>query len=82
VKVWGEILEENRGRLQFFKEKLDFEATEDKALSHLAENYSHLLQGVVEVEDDTAAAMIDGSKQARPRARKQKEAGPPEFPGA
>ena len=52
VKVWAEILEENRGRLQFFKEQLDFEATEDKALSHLAERYSDLLEGVVEVEDE------------------------------
>ena len=56
VKVWAEILEENRGRLQFFKEQLDFEATEDKALSHLADRYSDLLQGVVEVEDEADAA--------------------------
>jgi len=56
VKVWAEILEENRGRLQFFKEQLDFEATEDKALSHLADRYSDLLQGVVEIEGETDPA--------------------------
>lgn len=61
VKVWGEILEENRGRLQFFKEQLDFEATEDKALSHLAERYSDLLQGVVEIEDDAGPDGADDS---------------------
>lgn len=51
VKTWSEILDENRDRLQFFKEKLDFDATEDVALKHLAERYSELLQGVVEIED-------------------------------
>jgi hypothetical protein len=61
VKVWAEILEENRGRLQFFKEQLDFEATEDKALSHLAERYSDLLQGVVEIEDETDQDHSEGS---------------------
>lgn len=51
VKMWSEILEENKGRLQFFKEKLDFEATEDKSLAHLAERYADLLKGVIEVEE-------------------------------
>ncbi|MNM96447.1 hypothetical protein D3C81_1089240 [compost metagenome] len=59
VKVWAEILEENRGRLQFFKEQLDFEATEDRALSHLAERYADLLQGVVEVEDEADQGVND-----------------------
>lgn len=52
VKTWGEILEENRGRLQFFKELLDYEATEDSGLAHLNERYSELLKGVVEIDDE------------------------------
>lgn len=65
VKVWAEILEENRGRLQFFKEQLDFEATEDKALSHLAERYSNLLQGVVEIDDETDLDASETAANAR-----------------
>lgn len=61
VKAWSEILEENKGRLQFFKEKLDFEATEDKSLAHLAERYADLLKGVVEVEDQEE--ILDGGHE-------------------
>jgi hypothetical protein len=53
VKVWSEVLEENRSRMQFYKELIEFDATEDKALSHLSERYAELLVGVLEV-DDTA----------------------------
>ena len=52
VKLWSEILEENRNRMQFFKERLEFEATEDRGLQHLSERYGDLLEGVVVVADD------------------------------
>lgn len=56
VKLWSEVLEENRSRMQFYKELIEFDATEDKALAHLSERYAELLAGVVEVDDTEEAA--------------------------
>ena len=52
IKTWGEIIAENRARLQFFQEHLRHTADESAAMKHLQERHSKLLQGVVEVEDD------------------------------
>lgn len=51
VKLWSEVLEENRSRMQFYKELLEYDASEDAALSHLSERYADLLAGVVELDD-------------------------------
>lgn len=56
VKLWSEVLEENRSRMQFYKELIEFDATEGKALTHLSERYKELLAGVVEVDDTEEAA--------------------------
>lgn len=56
VKLWSEVLDENRSRMQFYKELLEFEATEDGALRHLSERYSDLLEGVILQDDDANAA--------------------------
>lgn len=58
VKRWSEVLEENRSRMQFYKELLEFDATEDDALSHLSERYADLLAGVVEIDDGAEAEAI------------------------
>jgi hypothetical protein len=51
VKTWSQVLEDNRGRLQFFQEKLEFQADKGTSLAHLKEHYEAFLQGVV-VEDE------------------------------
>lgn len=56
VKLWSEILDENKSRMQFFKERLEYEATEDRALQHLAERYGDLLEGVVVLNDESDAS--------------------------
>lgn len=56
VKLWSEVLDENRSRMQFFKEMLEIEATEDRALEHLSERYGDLLEGVVIQDDDEQSA--------------------------
>jgi hypothetical protein len=48
VKTWGEILEENRARLQFFQEGLQYVADESSALRYLQERHKRFLEGVIE----------------------------------
>ena len=47
VKTWGQVLNENRARMQFFQEKLEYEADRGASLKHLQENYERFLQGVL-----------------------------------
>lgn len=61
VKLWSEILEENRSRMQFFKEMLEFEAGEERALEHLADNYGDLLEGVVVDDADSGHESDDAA---------------------
>jgi hypothetical protein len=51
VKTWSQILADNRGRLQFFQEKLEYQADKGAALNQLHEQYEAFLQGVV-IDDD------------------------------
>lgn len=45
VKTWSQLIQENKARLSFIKEKLEFEADNGKSLKMLQEMYSHLLSG-------------------------------------
>ncbi len=51
IKTWGELIEENRARLQFFQEQLQHTADESAAIHHLRERHSQFLEGVF-VEDE------------------------------
>jgi hypothetical protein len=51
IKTWGELIEENRARLQFFQEHLQHTADESAAIRYLQEKHSQFLEGVI-VEDD------------------------------
>lgn len=46
VKTWGQVIEDNRARLQFFQERLEYEADKGTSLKHLQEHYAKFLQGV------------------------------------
>lgn len=52
VKTWGQVLEENRSRLQFFKERLEYQADTGSSLKHLQERYAQFLEGVFVEGDD------------------------------
>lgn len=54
IKTWGELIEENRARLQFFQEHLDHSADESAAIRYLRERHSNYLEGVIEVTDEAA----------------------------
>jgi Histidine kinase-, DNA gyrase B-, and HSP90-like ATPase len=47
VKTWGQVLDDNRGRLQFFEERLEYEADKGASLEFLQERYAQFLQGVL-----------------------------------
>lgn len=52
VKTWAQVIEENRARLQFFQEKLEYQADKEDSVKHIKEHYDEFLQGVVVLEDD------------------------------
>lgn len=52
VKTWGQIIDENRARLQFYQEKLEYQADKGASLKHLQEHYAKFLEGVL---DETPA---------------------------
>jgi hypothetical protein len=52
IKTWGELIEENRARLQFFQEHLQHNADESAAIRYLHERHSKFLEGVLEADDD------------------------------
>jgi hypothetical protein len=56
IKTWGEMLEENRARLQFFQEHLQYDADESEALRHLQERHKRFLEGVIEEEEPAEGA--------------------------
>lgn len=54
VKTWGQILDENRARLQFFQERLEFKADKGESLKHLQERHAQYLEGVFDDEEAPA----------------------------
>jgi hypothetical protein len=51
VKTWGQVLDENRARLQFFQERLEFQADKGDSLKYLQVRHAKYLEGVF--DDDT-----------------------------
>jgi hypothetical protein len=56
VRTWGEIIDENKARLQFFQESLQHSATSEQAMAYLQERHAALLKGVIDepAGDDAA----------------------------
>jgi hypothetical protein len=52
IKTWGELIEDNRARLQFFQEHLQHSADENTAIKYLQEKHSQYLEGVIVEEPD------------------------------
>jgi hypothetical protein len=63
VKTWARVLDENRARLQFFQERLEYQADRSSSLAHLQEQYANFLQGVIVTdgssEDDSPRELDD-----------------------
>ena len=45
VRTWADVLNDARARYEFFREKLEIEASHDHGLQRLRENHPHLLRG-------------------------------------
>lgn len=54
AKTWGQVLDDNRARMQFFQERLEFKVDKGEALKHLQERYASYLEGVLDADDDAA----------------------------
>ena len=54
VKTWAQVIDENRARLQFFQEKLEYQADKEASVKFLQSHYDKFLQGVLseEMSDD------------------------------
>lgn len=72
VKTWAQVIDENRARMQFFQERLEYVADKGESLKDLQERYAKFLQGVVteEVDDDPLDA--GGEEVEAPPARRKK----------
>lgn len=69
VKTWAQVLDENRARMQFFQERLEFQADKMEALAYLQERHAQYLEGVFvdDAESDEAegdATEFVGSAEA------------------
>jgi hypothetical protein len=63
VKTWGQVIEENRGRLRFIQERLGYEPNHEDALQHLKLRYADLFvridaneAGYADAEQEFASA--------------------------
>jgi len=54
VKTWGQVVEENKARLQFFQERLEHQVDDATALAHLQEKYQSFLAGVIPEDEGDA----------------------------
>ena len=61
VKTWSELLAENKHRLEFLREKLNYNVDKEKALDHLKSTYSEYVKGVI-LEAESAPESDDTLK--------------------
>ena len=50
VKTWAQVIDENRARLQFFQERLEFQADKGESLKYLQERHAKYIEGVYDEE--------------------------------
>jgi hypothetical protein len=68
IKTWGEIIEENRARLQFFQEHLQYTATESAALKDLEERHKQFLHGIfVDSECEEPVGLTRNGSGSQPK---------------
>lgn len=58
VKTWAQVLDENRARLQFFQERLEYQADRESSLKHLQERYDEFLKGVQTEEEQVEVEAV------------------------
>jgi hypothetical protein len=63
VKTWAQVLEDNRSRLQFFQERLEYEADKGAALQKLQNQHAKLLEGVLDPPEEDAEDQDEADEQ-------------------
>ena len=53
LKTWSQLMKENKHRLQFIREKLNFNIDSEQALRHLKKTYAQYIEGIEVTDDDT-----------------------------
>ena len=53
VRTWGQVIRDARARLNFFKDKLEYEANRSSAVKHLQDVYDRYLPDVLRKETDS-----------------------------
>jgi hypothetical protein len=64
IKTWAQLIQENRARLQFFQEQLDYQVDQSTALKFLQDKYEDFIKGVL--TDETAQDEIEDSELIEP----------------
>src|SRR4029434_10996391 len=72
VKTWSQVIQDNKARMQFFQEKLEFEADRGSSLEFLKIRYAAFLEGVLEKTEETPLAE-KGAEDARSGKRGRTE---------
>lgn len=65
IKTWGELIEENRARLQFFQDNLQHSVDDGAAIQYLQERHSKYLEGVIEIDSDDGDGSSDDEEPER-----------------
>lgn len=60
VRTWAQVLDENRSRLQFFQERLEFQADKGESLKYLQKRHAQYLNGVF--DDEAPSSKTDASE--------------------
>ena len=77
VKTWAEVIQGNRSRMQFFQEKLEYEADRGASLEFLKTKYAQFLEGFLEVETivtDEADESASATEYQKAKQRSKKKA--------
>lgn len=69
VRKWGQIIEENKARMQFFQEQLAHQVDKGAALKHLRARYENLLSGTA--ADDAISDAIEDDEDEAPEGDPQ-----------
>lgn len=51
LKTWGELIAENKHRLEFIRDKLNYNVNKEDAINHLKTTYSEYIEGVLPEEE-------------------------------
>lgn len=65
VKTWAQVIDENRARMQFFQDRLEFQAEKGDSLKYLQERHSKYLDGVFDEQSITTESEQETKKKQK-----------------